>query len=125
MSFIVNISDLDTFSYETGCGFMSPIRNLIAGIGRKGIKLFDDSLVIFSSIDKELLESIEKIDIGELEKEIEEGAGQRTIDRARQEITADILVQEDQKVKDKKSIEDCSNLLSTRTRISRLLNQSM
>ena len=125
MPLIANISDLDSFSYDTGCVPVRPIKKLISGIGRKGIKLFEDSLVVFSLINTELLESIEKIDIGELEKEIEEGAAGRGIERAKEEIMADILVEETEKVKNKKSIEDCSDLPSTRNRIFRLLNQSI
>ena len=125
MSFIVNISELDRFSYESE-GFQdSPLRDVVSALGRKGLRFLNDSLVVFSLIDKELLESIEKIDIGELERDIEESTEDNEIQRAREEIMADILAQEDEKVKNKKSIKDCSDRLSTRNKISRLLNQSM
>jgi hypothetical protein len=98
-----------------------------AGAKPMGLMLFNDSMLVASLNDRDLVASIEKIDIAELEKDIQEGPKNAQVKKAKKEVLKgrDILAEERRGVKSKSSIGDCADARSTRNRISRLLSQSM
>ena len=123
MSFIAKISDFEVSSFDNKEEKFMP-EDLDLKKCQKSIRLFNDSIIMFLSIDKDLLDSLEKIDIAELEQEIKKESKGVKINKARREILGDILVEGPNQAKHKDSIKNCSDALSTRRRISRLLSQS-
>jgi len=93
----------------------------------RGLMLFNDSMLVVSVNDRKLLASIEKIDIAELEKEIKTGSKSKEIQKAKDQVLEgrDILVEQGAGVKNKSSMGDCADVRSTRTRICRMLSQSL
>jgi hypothetical protein len=92
----------------------------------KGLMLFNDSMIVLSLNDRALLESLDTIDLAELEREIKSPLKAGAIRSAGRKILKgkDILLEEQKARARRESLKGCSDVRSTRSRISRLLSQS-